>query len=961
MINMIATAIYSILILVVIAILIATRINYVRTKKNSMFLFLCVCILGWLVSDIAILFVMDIGLNAYVWNLGVLFAALAPLAFLLVLYQYSQKNRNIPKKTILLLLIIPALTSLVVFTSPLHSLMRNVESLTVWPRTIEYSLGAWFYVHTAYSFLLAITSAIVLVYKISKSSNSKERAAGTQFVVALTIMLSGSVVYMSGILPIYVNLTSMGAAIALIFMHMALTEDKYSFTFRMLNTLKSSITFPVLGAMFMMLLVFIFYIARTTRLNMEDIEENSMITTARAIQAYINSNELILYNEISSTGDNTELIRLGDIFSIDVTIYNRDGYSVASTIIHPELGGFISRTQAPRAIIQTVMGNGEHRMLRMDLLGIPYMAYYFPLTDENGNQNAMLFIGVSREYTLTMIATQLRRVCLIAVWGVSIVSTIMYFLIHKSLKPLGALTKNIKNVAMGNMNLDIDRSKITTDEIGMLTSDVCGLVDVIKSLMDDLADIRQNIYVLGDWNFKVDTDKYQNSFKDLIDSVFYIMDCEENNVKEIINVLKRLGDGDFNVEIRELVGDFNAQQEAIRAVIKNINSVTGEINGMIHAAAVLGDLHYRIDETKFKGGWREIMLGLDSIAEAVDKPVVEIMSVMNNLAHGDFSSKVSGDYKGDFLQIKNAVNNMMEILLGYITEITNSLLNISQGDLTHSINREYVGNFSVIKESLNNISATLNKTMVDISVAATQVLSGAKQISTSAADLANGAQEQASSIEELNATIDVINQQTQRNADSAFEANELSNKSTINAKEGNESMKQMLTAMEQIKESSGNISKIIKTIQDITFQTNLLSLNAAVEAARAGEQGKGFGVVAEEVRNLAGRSQTATTETTSLISDSISRVESGSSIAISTSEALETIVINAGEVSEIINKIAIASKEQAKAISQISEGLAQISKVVQNNSATSEETAAASQELNSQAEMLQQLVAYFKI
>ena len=251
--------------------------------------------------------------------------------------------------------------------------------------------------------------------------------------------------------------------------------------------------------------------------------------------------------------------------------------------------------------------------------------------------------------------------------------------------------------------------------------------------------------------------------------------------------------------------------------------------------------------------------------------------------------------------------------------------------------------------------------MSEISAASSQVLSGAKQISTSAMDLANGASEQASSVQELNASVDLISQQTNQNAENAENANELSNRSTQNARDGNEDMKKMLESMMQIKESSSNISRIIKVIQDIAFQTNLLSLNAAVEAARAGEHGKGFSVVAEEVRNLAARSQTAATETTGLIEDSIERVETGSEIAESTAEALDVIVNNANEILQIINSISTSSKGQAEAISQVSIGLQQISNVVQSNSAVSEETAAAAEELNSQAELLQELVTYFKL
>ena len=334
---------------------------------------------------------------------------------------------------------------------------------------------------------------------------------------------------------------------------------------------------------------------------------------------------------------------------------------------------------------------------------------------------------------------------------------------------------------------------------------------------------------------------------------------------------------------------------------------------------------------------------------------------MDKLSNGQFDSTVDGKYAGDFLKLKNAVNTTISTLSSYIADIDDTLTRISSGDLTYSVTRDYVGSFSAIKNSLNNISSSLNRTMTEISVASEHVLMGAKQIANSASDLAIGSQEQATSIEELNNTIDVLSLQTRQSADSAIEANDLSDKSTANAREGNKSMQEMLAAMTQIKESSNDISKIIKAIEDIAFQTNLLALNAAVEAARAGEHGRGFSVVAEEVRTLASRSHKSASETTTLIGNSISRVESGSSIAESTSHSLDTIVNDASEISELIRGISASSKEQAEAIAQVSEGISRISNVVQSNSAVSEETASASEELNSQAEILRQLVAFFKV
>ena len=600
-----------------------------------------------------------------------------------------------------------------------------------------------------------------------------------------------------------------------------------------------------------------------------------------------------------------------------------------------------------------------------------------PILTDYGRMVGMVVFASAIDEALAPVSTFVLFISIAALIFTAVVVVIAIAIIRTRVtKPLNALTGLVSKVAQGELSVSESEFKLSNDEIGRLKRNILALSDVVRDMVDDLSSVKTRYVVEGNIHYNIDESKYQNAFKEMVVSVNELTTAMTADISGIFDTVNKIGNGDFDthIDFDGWAGGWVFVPQALSTLATGLKAVSTEVNAMIDAVAVKGDLSFTIDETKYKGDWGEIMTGLNSIAKAVDDPIKVVDFCLNEMKEGNFDlvkidEKLTAlgweidpqNFKGVFKEMAEYLNSTMEVVDSYISEISKTLAMIADGNLTTEITRWYVGDFYEVKESINSISSTLHKTMSGISNAADQVLAGANQISSNAGDLASGAQEQSSSVQELNASIEMISQQTRRNADNAITANHLSNNSTETAKEGSNAMKQMVEAMNQIKESSNNISQIVKTVQDIAFQTNLLALNASVEAARAGEHGKGFAVVADEVRTLAGRSQVAATETTELITDSISRVDSGSLIAETTAESLSAIVESAGEVLEVISSISAASKEQAEAIEQISGGIVQISNVTQTNTAVSEETAAASEELNAQAETLRQLVSYFKL
>lgn len=582
-------------------------------------------------------------------------------------------------------------------------------------------------------------------------------------------------------------------------------------------------------------------------------------------------------------------------------------------------------------------------------------------------------------------------------------------------KPIKRISHALSEAAKGNFETDLSAIK-SKDEVGELALAYTKIIDMVQRVIKEAQNLEDDIEA-GDIAQQANTNNFEGDWKRLIAGVNNVaaclrnyidlvplpamtIDCDYNVLYMNQNALETIGksrEEAFGKKCYDMMNTDDCQTEKCACCAsmthndRKFSETTAHIQNMEREiyynatpiinsnSEVVGAFEVVVDQTDIKKAARNQERQAEDIMKAAkvqekqalfqNKEIEKLIGNLEELANGKLEiyslvGEVDEDTQeiGDnFNKLYHSLHVMTDAIKSYISEISSVLSQMANRDLDAHIEREYKGDFSEIKDSINHIVETFNEIFGEIVASSTEVSGGATQVSSASQSVSQGATEQASSLEEISASIMSMSEQTQANAEIANKTRGLSSQVQDHANLGNEQMAEMLGAMQAISDSSTKISDIIKVIDEIAFQTNILALNAAVEAARAGEHGKGFAVVAEEVRNLAARSASAAKETTSMIEDSIYKVQMGTDIADRTSDALRRIVEGVEEAQQLVVKIANASDEQANSISQIDEGLSQVSQVIQLNASGSEESAKASEELAASARSLKEMVDTFKI
>ncbi len=557
-------------------------------------------------------------------------------------------------------------------------------------------------------------------------------------------------------------------------------------------------------------------------------------------------------------------------------------------------------------------------------------------SEANAAINLGIFIGI----VLGIVAIILSLFTLISIIG-------------QKIKPLVNLSGIVSHmVETGDMHIDFSTNNMPKDEVGLVTASFAKLINMMHDWNETMKKV-----AMGDFSKIIversDKDEFSKSINLMIES-------NRNYIHNISAVMSEFSEGNLSAAIDiDYSGDFAPIKKSINETMSKTKNYIDNISKILSLLKD-GTLSEYIEED-FVGDFKVLKSSVNEMINAQRSYILDISRVMHEMKEGNLNVTIDANFMGDFAPIKTSVNETIYFLKDYIREITRVLGLLADKDLTCQLNMQFKGDFITLEESLQKIILSLNQTLREIKDATVQVTLGSNQISNGSQVLSQGAMEQSNLLGILSEDTMQIVDKAQNSSENAKFAVQMSKDATLGVESSNEKMKKLVEAMNEINNTSTQISNIIKAIEDISFQTNLLSLNAAVEAARAGESGKGFAVVAEEVRALANRSSQASKNTAMLIAKSVEAVKNGSSLTNDTALSLSEVVVKTKRTEDLINQIVTAADEQLTSTNSINKGIESILKAVESNSSATQESAASSEELYAQAEALSNLVGNFKI
>ncbi len=510
--------------------------------------------------------------------------------------------------------------------------------------------------------------------------------------------------------------------------------------------------------------------------------------------------------------------------------------------------------------------------------------------------------------------TQQSVIVILVIGGAAVLlALLLALLITRSiLKPLNSCIVAANRIAEGDLEVSLDETG--KDELAALQRSMGVMSRTLKDLIVQMNRMSSE-HDAGDIDVRIDESRFKAAFKEMAEGVNTMVFGHIAVKKKAMACVEEFGKGNFEAPLERFPGKKAFINDTIEKVRVNLKALIADAD-MLAQAAVEGRLTTRADATRHQGDFRKIVEGVNKTLDLVIDPINETTAILKRMADGDLTTTMTGAYRGDF---------------------------------------------DILKTALNGTIDSINDILGQVSMAVEQVNAGSQQVSQASQSLSQGATEQASSLEEITSSVTEIAGQTRQNTENAVQVNTLAKTARNDAEQGNTQMADLVSAMSDINESAEEIRKIVKAIDDISFQINLLALNANVEAARAGKYGKGFAVVAEEVRNLAVRSAGSVKETTKMVDEAIANIGRGNELVDVTAKQLASIVDGAAKVAGLAEEVSTASREQSQGLEQISTGLNQIDQVTQANTASAEESASAAEELSSQAQQLKAMVARFKL